>query len=49
MDNKYMIYTTNLETRENITVECADIDDMTNHANLLLSKGFKEVRLVISD
>ncbi|MBD5589344.1 hypothetical protein [Clostridium botulinum] len=42
-ETEYLIYT------EKETIECADIDDMTDFANTLLNNGCKEIRLVISD
>lgn len=42
-ETQYLIYT------EKETIECADIDDMTDFANTLLNNGCKDIRLVISD
>jgi hypothetical protein len=40
---KYLIYT-GYEV-----IECADIDDMTEHANMLLHGGCKDIELVVKD
>lgn len=49
MDKKYIIYATGHVSKEEMIIECADIDDMTDQANSLLYCGCKEIRLVISE
>lgn len=48
-EKKYMIYATSNDNDSNIVVECADIDDMTDYANALLTDGYKELRLLVED
>jgi hypothetical protein len=49
MDKKYIIYASDGMPENDISISCADIDDMMNYAKAVLLNGYSEVSLVISD
>ena len=46
---KYTIHAYDLEKENDITVECADADDMGNYASALISQGYKKVVALIEN